>query len=340
MTKLTAPGMYYISRISQLSRQSLRSVDVKILNFGSLNFDHVYQVDKMVQEGETVSADRYCRHFGGKGLNQSIAIARAGAQVYQAGAIGQDGRDLVDYLKSCGVDTGYISILEEASGHALIQVDNQGQNGIIVFSGANGLISEDMIDRVLEHFSPGDYITLQNETSNIPVLLRKAYEKEMVIFFNPSPIPEDLKQIPFELVDYLFINKSEGATLSGEKDLDKILAVLMNKYPNCSIILTLGSRGVCYVDKENIYTHGIYDMPVVDTTGAGDTFCGFFIACMSRGVPIPKALETASKASSICISREGAAPSIPTIQEVESWDLIPVKNRVETVRRLAKAENE
>ena len=114
----------------------------------------------------------------------------------------------------------------------------------------------------------------------------------------------------------------------GEKDLDKILTVLTNKYPNCSIVLTLGSRGVCYVDKENIYTHGIYDMPVVDTTGAGDTFCGFFIACLSRGLPIPKALEMASKASSICISREGAAPSIPTIQEVEDIQMKSTENNI------------
>lgn len=289
---------------------------MNIINFGSLNIDYVYQVNHIVEGGATIEAFGYDRFCGGKGLNQSIAIARAGAHVIHIGAIGEDGNTLVNFLSSCGVDTDQISIVDKPTGHAIVQVDHKGQNSIIIFGGANREITRETVERSMQDFSAGDYITLQNEISNVPMIMRKAHEKGLTVFYNPSPLPTDLQEIPFECVDYLFVNETEGRVLSGETDSDKIIQTLRERYPACAIVLTLGKSGVHYAGPEGDFTHGIYQVPVVDTTAAGDTFCGFFIASLSRGESVPKALEIASKASSLCVSRKGAAPSIPTIEEV------------------------
>lgn len=296
---------------------------MKILNFGSLNIDHVYNVGAFVEEGATISARQYKQFCGGKGLNQSIAMSRAGAKVYHAGAVGKDGEILLNYLNACHVDTTFVSVLDQATGHAVIQVDDCGKNGIIVYGGANQMICPKQIDDILSHFSAGDFITLQNEISNVQLILEKAHEKGMVVFFNPSPVPADIARIPFDDIDYLFINEMEGAALSGKTNVPDMVRTLRARYPHSAIILTLGSKGVCYAGKEGIYTHGIYHVPVVDTTAAGDTFCGFFIASLSNQKSIPEALRISSRASSLCISRRGAAPSIPSIEEVMEAGLEP-----------------
>lgn len=297
---------------------------MKILNFGSLNIDHVYQVDTLVEEGSTIKAGTYERYCGGKGLNQSVAIALAGAKVCHAGAVGADGDLLITYLKAHNVDTSLVSTVCQATGHAMIQVDRHGKNGIVVFGGANQTISEAQIDAVLSRFSAGDYITLQNEISNVALILKKAHEKGMVVFFNPSPLPSDIQEFPFNCVDYLFLNETEGAALSGESSAEKIVSALLRQNPHCSVILTLGNKGVYFASREETHSHGIYQVPVVDTTAAGDTFSGFFIASISAGKTVSEALETASRASSICISRPGASSSIPSMEEVIKSKLEPV----------------
>ena len=297
---------------------------MNILNFGSLNIDHVYQVKHIVENGATIEALRHDQFCGGKGLNQSIAIARAGAKVIHIGAVGLDGEVLVNLLNDSGVNTERISIANKPTGHAIIQVDERGQNSIIIYGGANREIDADTIEKVLQNFSAGDYVTLQNEISNVPTIIRKAHEKDLIVFYNPSPLPPNLEEIPFDCVDYLFVNEIEGHALSGETDGERILQKLREKYPACSIILTLGKTGVSYAGPEGTYSHGTYQVPVVDTTAAGDTFCGFFIAELSKRSSIPRVLEIASRASSICVSRSGAAPSIPTIEEVLSIELNPI----------------
>lgn len=302
---------------------------MKILNFGSLNIDHVYQVDTFVEEGATIKAEKYERFCGGKGLNQSVAIAQAGAKVYHAGAVGTDGDILKDYLASHNVDISLISTVNQATGHAMIQVDHCGRNSIVVFGGANQSISETQIDSVLGHFSAGDYITLQNEISNVASIIKKAHEKKMVVFFNPSPLPSDMREIPFDCIDFLFLNETEGAALSGQKEAERITEALLRKNPRCSVILTLGSKGALFASRKEKHFHGVYQVPVVDTTAAGDTFSGFFIASMSAGKTVPEALELASKASGICISRCGASASIPTMEEVAKADFMPCSGKNE-----------
>lgn len=290
---------------------------MKILNLGSLNFDKVYRLEHFVSEGETISSKHYAEFFGGKGLNQSLAIARAGVEVFHAGAIGTDGEPLKKCLQDSGVNVSYLQQLDTVSGHAVIQ-NVDGKNCIIVCGGSNQCISTEYISEVLSHFDAGDILLLQNEVSNVAFAIRVAKERGMKVVFNASPITKELYQYPLELVDYFMINEVEGKALAGieSEDYEEILDALTAKFPQAAIVLTLGDQGVKYQDQKIAAEHGIYKVKVVDTTAAGDTFCGYFLAGLVKGLSVSEMLDIASKASSIVVSRMGAADSIPTWDEL------------------------
>ena len=288
----------------------------KFLCFGSLNIDYVYKVDHFVQSGETLSATELNIFPGGKGLNQAIALSRAGAEVYFAGKIGDDGNMLVNILNKSGVQTNYIHLSERKSGHAIIQVDKTGQNCIMIYDGSNGDIDINYIDEVLKDFGRGDIILLQNEINEVGYIMQKAKEKGLCVVFNPSPFNELISTYPLNLVDFFMINEIEGFYLTNEKDIEKIPEKLLTIFPESKIVLTLGKNGVVYIDKNVKCKHGIYDMEVADTTAAGDTFTGFFMTIMNKSSDVEKALKIASMASTLCVSKMGASISIPTIKEV------------------------
>lgn len=307
---------------------------VKILNFGSLNLDYVYSVQHFVRAGETISSQDMQVFSGGKGLNQSIALARAGAEVYHAGAVGlADGNPLLAALTSSGVNVALTEKIACPSGHAIIQVDDGGQNGILLYGGANRTNSESYIDRVLESFSAGDFILLQNEINLVDRIILKANAIGMRVVLNPSPMDEKIKKLPLESVDYILLNEVEAAGLCGCTDTALLPVMLQEKLPQASILLTLGKQGVVYWESGALtpINHGIYDVPVADTTAAGDTFTGYFIACIMSGKTNEEALRLASVASSIAVSRKGASPSIPTMEEVESADLKLVTKNLEVL---------
>lgn len=291
---------------------------MKILNFGSLNIDMTYTMDHFVRPGETQAALKLESFCGGKGLNQSIAAAQAGATVYHAGKVGPDGAMLTDRLAEGGVNTQYISYSSGPSGHAIIQVDSSGQNCIILYGGANQEITPDDVDEVLRNFDEGDLLLLQNEISCLPYLLRRAAEKGMVIALNPSPISPDLVATDLSMVQYFLLNELEGRELTGAQEPEAICQALLQKYPGCRVVLTLGERGAVYTDGKETCSHGIYKVNVVDTTAAGDTFTGYFLACITEGMAPETALEKASKASGLAVSRPGASDSIPTRAEVDT----------------------
>lgn len=295
---------------------------MKILNLGSLNIDKVYSVAHFVSAGETIPSTKMEIFSGGKGLNQSIALARAGAEVYHAGAIGNDGERLRRELEAAGVDVRYLQTLNTVTGHAVIQLTPEGKNCIIISAGANGEITCAYIDLVIEAFSPGDLLLLQNEISNVDYAIRKAKERGMKIALNASPIDEKLLCYPLELVDYFLINEIEGSYLAdmvSVQNRHEILRRLAEKFPNAAIVLTLGEEGVMYQYGQTVLEHGIYKVKAVDTTAAGDTFCGFFLAGVSKEKTAEECLQTASMASAIAVSRKGAANSIPTIDEVAGF---------------------
>jgi len=289
---------------------------MKILNFGSLNLDLVYQIPHFVRAGETLSTTGFSRNVGGKGLNQSVALAKAGAEVYHAGLIGADGGLLKDFLAENGVDTRFVRTIDCPSGHAVIQVVPEGNNCIFLYGGANQMVSEAFIAEALEPFTEGDFLVLQNEINMIDKIILAAAEKGMQVVLNPSPIADNLKELPLEKISWFILNEIEGGELSGETEADKILDKLTALYPHARIVLTLGGDGSVYADSERRVKQAAFRVHAVDTTAAGDTFTGFFFAAMAEGTAPEDALLRASKASSISVTRPGAAASIPTLNEV------------------------
>lgn len=294
---------------------------MRVLNFGSLNLDLVYQMDHLIREGETFAADRLDKFPGGKGLNQSVALAKAGAEVYHAGNIGADGELLTSTLAQAGVHTEYLRVLDAPSGHAVIQVDRSGENAIILFGGANVCVTPEQIDEVLSHFGAGDYLVLQNEINLVGQIIEKASAIGMRIVLNPSPMDEKIEELPLEKVDMFLLNEVEGGSITGESEPDKILDSLQEEFPKAQVVLTLGGAGSVYMCDGARIRQSIYKVKAVDTTAAGDTFTGFFISAILRGFGPAEALDVAAKASAIAVSRPGAAPSIPTWDEVQKADL-------------------
>ena len=289
---------------------------MKILNFGSCNIDYVYSMEHIVRVGETLSTYKLETFEGGKGLNQSIAIARAGAKVYHAGCVGEDGKMLTDLLERSGVDLSYVKTVEGKNGHAIIQVSAKGENSIFLYGGSNEMVTEEFVDSVLADFSEGDIILLQNEISSVSYIIDRAYEKKMCIVFNPSPFTDEIKKLDVGKLSYVLLNEVEASEFSGCDDPDASLSYFEESYPNLKVILTLGSKGCIYLDNGVRYRQHAFKTEVVDTTAAGDTFTGYFVAGINAGLDTEKNLKLASAAATITVSRMGAAPSIPVKDEV------------------------
>lgn len=290
---------------------------MKILSFGSMNIDNTYSVDEFVQPGETMTAKNLSKFCGGKGLNQSIALASAGADVAHFGCVGEDGDILLDMLKSRGVNTdSVIKIDNITSGHAIIQVDSHGQNSILLYPGANRRMTPELIDRELEKYSCGDWLLIQNETNCLEYIIRAANKKGMKIAFNPSPMDETVSTLPLELVDLFLVNEIEGAAVTGKEITEEITAEFEKLFPNAAVILTLGKKGSIFKSEKDMLFQPSYCGTVKDTTGAGDTYTGFFIANYIKGVSPQECMRIAAMASTVQISRDGAAIAIPKKQEV------------------------
>lgn len=291
---------------------------MRVLNFGSLNIDHVYSVQHVVRPGETIHCRQYRQFCGGKGLNQSIALALAGAETFHAGKIGPDGAFLKERLAAAGVHTEHvITIPDEVTGRAIIQVDEKGQNAIFLYGGANLRFLEEDVAQALSGFSSDDCLLVQNEVSRIPDMIHQAKERNMTVFFNPAPANAGVLAYPLHEVDYFIINEIEGAELTDKTGPDDIVGEMRRKFPQAAVILTLGENGVIYADSDQVIRMPAEKTTPVDTTAAGDTFVGYFIAGWSSRNPIDQCLSTACKASAICVTRPGAADSIPTRAEVE-----------------------
>jgi ribokinase len=290
---------------------------MKVLIFGSINKDYVFSVDHIVNPGETINCFDNSSYWGGKGFNQAVAVAQGGADTSFACKIhSSDELEVANLLKKYRISSGNIDVSDVPTGHAIIQIDSSGQNCIIVSPGANRTITDEFVDQTISNFSKGDVLLLQNEINKLPIIMQKAAERGMNIVFNPSPFEKQLLELPLELVDTFVLNEIECSEFTGETDYNKMQDKMMIMFPNAKLVLTLGKRGVIYRDKNVSMTHGIYDVPVVDTTAAGDTFTGYFIANFYKTFDPKESLRIASIASSIAVSRKGAIPSIPNIQEV------------------------
>ena len=292
---------------------------MKVLSYGSLNIDMVFKVPHIVREGETLSASSMTRNAGGKGGNQAAALAKAGLNVSHAGKIGRDGLFLIENLERYGIDTSLVTVTDRSSGQAIILLDQDSQNSIVLLAGENRNITKEEIDAVMSSYEEGDWIVLQNEINNIDYIIDNAYEKGMKICFNPAPFDESVLALPLDKVSLLIFNEIEGAGLAGTEigtPIDKIIAKLEKSTYSEEMILTLGKEGAVYISKDKTIYQPIIPADVVDTTAAGDTFIGYFLASRIKGLSIEESLEKASYASSITVSREGAMETIPTAAEV------------------------
>lgn len=294
---------------------------MKVLNIGSLNLDYVYHVDHFVQPGETLNADSQMVNPGGKGLNQSVALSRAGAEVWHAGCLGKGGESLKTLLEQNGVNTRWLLPVSELQGNAVIQVNAQGQNCILLFGGSNRCLSDEQVEKTLADFAPGDLLVLQNEVNDLPMIVEKAYERGLRIVLNPSPYDAGLAGVDFGKLDWLLVNEVEARQLSGCADPEAAWEHLHRETPGLSVLITLGSAGsVAWQVKSGSvdqFRQAAFSVPAVDTTGAGDTFTGYFLGGLLEDLPLADCMRRASMASALSVQRPGAAASIPCRAEVE-----------------------
>ena len=294
---------------------------MKIYNLGSLNIDYVYQVPHFVRPGETLSSREMNTFPGGKGLNQSAALGKAGAEVIHCGLVCENDGWLIDVLRDANVDTARIRTLSSPTGHAIIQVDQGGQNCILLYPGTNHLFTPEYVEEVLADARPGDIVLLQNETNCLDVIFETAHARGLQLAFNPSPFDKSLMNLPLSYVSWWILNELEGGELTGRQNPGEILDAMHESYPKSNIVLTVGRNGSYFRNGTQRLHVPAVPVKAVDTTAAGDTFTGYFLAAIAQSAEIQSALRRASLAASIAVSRRGAACSIPWSSELDAETL-------------------
>ncbi len=287
-----------------------------ILNVGSINIDHVYRVDHFVRPGETLSSGHYQTFAGGKGFNQSIALARAGASTRHAGRVGRDAAWLLERLKGEGVDIAQVKTTDAPTGHAMIQVVPTGENAIVLHSGANALVSAEDIAHALSSCSVGDILLVQNETSSVADAIRLGKRNGLKVVFNPAPMSAAVRDYPLRDVDLFILNETEAEGLTGQNTPETVHAAMRALFPGAAAVLTMGRKGAAYLDADGIRRHPAMAVQAVDTTAAGDTFIGYFLAELMRTGAPDKALALGCHAAAFCVTRQGASDSIPFLKDV------------------------
>ncbi|MBB3229945.1 ribokinase [Halomonas stenophila] len=289
-------------------------------NFGSINLDHVYRVPHLVRPGETLASHDYRVGLGGKGANQSLAMARAGGRVRHWGRLGRQDAWARDLMARSGVAVDSVALVDEPSGHAIIQVDDQGENAILLFPGANhGFTTADLDARIAE-IAPGDWLLTQNECNALPRVFARAQARGVKIAFNPAPMTDEVAGLPLAACRLLFVNRGEAEALTGlatDAPAEALLAALARRLPATETVLTLGGDGAWYQYGDQ--RHFQPPLPVVarDTTAAGDTFIGYYLAAVQADLPPTACLERAATAAALAVQRLGATESIPDAAEVE-----------------------
>lgn len=281
-----------------------------------MNIDYTYQVDHMVRPKETLSSRGRAVYCGGKGFNQSISLARAGIEVYHAGMIGEEGGRFLEEFATNGVDSSLVWKKEGASGHAIIQVTPEGENSILLYKGANWMNTPEQMKEVFSHFSERDWVLFQNEINLLPEMLEEAERKGMKIILNPSPCNEVIESCDLSGVSIFLVNEVEGAQMTGMESPEQILDEFQRRYPFSMVVLTLGEQGVICLYGEKRVRIPAYEVKLADTTAAGDTFTGYFLAALLKGSALEDALRMGCAASALAIQKNGAASSIPKLQDV------------------------
>ncbi|MBZ4022029.1 ribokinase [Rhodobacter sp. TJ_12] len=286
-----------------------------IFNLGSINADHFYRLPHLPLPGETLAASTYDRGLGGKGANQSVAAARAGADVRHIGAIGADGRWMREELRADGVDCTHVAEGETASGHAIINVDADGENSIVIFGGANRAIPLTALEAALSDAEPGDYLLMQNETALQVEAVALARRKGVFVAYSAAPFEAEAVGAVLDKLDLLLLNAVEAAQLCAA------LNVELQALPVRAICVTHGAKGAVWHDlvAGTEYEQPAFKVEAVDTTAAGDTFTGYLVAGLADGLKPAQAMRLAAAASAVKVTRAGTAAAIPQRSEVDAF---------------------
>jgi len=286
-----------------------------IWNLGSINADNFYYLSHLPAAGETLAASEFRQGMGGKGANMSVAAARAGARVAHIGAVGADGTWAVQRLLEYGVDTPHVATVTGATGHANICVDKTGENSIVLFGGANHQITEDMIGAALTEATPGDTLLMQNETTGQPYAARTAKTLGLHVVYAAAPFEAKAATALLDDIDVLVLNAVEADQLRQATGVD------LSGLPVGDVVITLGAEGCRWVSNKgkSSRAYSAYPVDPVDTTGAGDTFTGYLVAGLDRGLPMAQAIDLALRAGALMVTRQGTADVIPDLKEVQDY---------------------
>ncbi|QFU01693.1 Ribokinase [Halomonas sp. THAF5a] len=289
-------------------------------NFGSINLDHFYRVTHLVRPGETLASRDYRVGLGGKGANQSLAMARAGGRVSHWGRLNHRDAWARERLGESGVEVAGIALVDAPSGHAVIQVDDRGENAILLFPGANHGFDPADLERRLGAAQPGDWLLAQNETNALPQVLEQAAERGLRVAFNPAPMAAEVLSLPLERCALLFVNRGEAAWLAGvDEDAapEALLDGLARRLPETDTVLTLGGDGAWFQSGSERHFQPALPVSPRDTTAAGDTFIGYYMTALQEGQAVTDCLRLAATAAALGVQVEGAAESIPARDAVE-----------------------
>ena len=285
-----------------------------IWNLGSINADLVYTVPHIPAQGETLSSTNRATYMGGKGANMSVAIARAGSRVNHIGALGPDGGWAVQRLLEYGVDTRHIAQVETATGHAIIMVDEHGENAILLHSGSNGEIPQATLQTALAEAQTGDWFVAQNETNLQRTGASLAKKMGLKVAYAAAPFSADRVQAVLEYLDFLIMNEVEAAQLTEAT----------GKTPDAlgirDVVVTLGGDGADWFGPDGKQHFDAIPVTPIDTTGAGDTFTGYLLAGLDQGMPMAQAINLATKAGALMVTRQGTADVIPDLSEVRAFN--------------------
>ncbi len=286
-----------------------------IFNLGSINADHIYEVEHLPSPGETLTAVNFATGLGGKGINQSVAAALAGSDVVHIGAVGPDGGWAVDRISEQGIDTAYISKIDTPTGHAIINVDQDGENAIVIFPGANNCQSSDKIREALKGAGAGDILLLQNETNLQAEAAKIAHDLGVKVIYSAAPFSVEAVRKVLDNTTILMMNKVESEQLCAGLETELV------ELPVSDVVVTKGGDGAGWLRPQTRETLNIASFPVtaIDTTAAGDTFAGYFAAGLDQGLSIKDAMTLGSAAAAIKVTRKGTADAIPMRAEVDAF---------------------
>ncbi|MEL7301117.1 MAG: ribokinase [Pseudomonadota bacterium] len=280
---------------------------------GSINADHFYDVPHIPAPGETLEGSNHRVGLGGKGANQSVAAARAGAEVVHIGAVGEDGAWAIARMQSLGVDTRHISTVDVPTAHAIINVASDGENAIVIYPGANRAITKAMVSDAFKKAEAGDRLILQNEASMQVEAARLAQRAGMQVIYSAAPFDAEAVRSVLEFTDVIVVNDLEA------RQLEEAFGTALAELPVQGVVVTRGAEGADYIAGREVIHADALKVTARDTTGAGDTFLGYFVAALDADLDTQSALTLASAAAALKVTRPGTADAIPSRAEVEAF---------------------